>query len=332
MRPRRLVAVGAVIIAVGVAASCSSSGSSTSPSSPSGSSSSHSARPTVADITATKRVSARMVDLTVDSPALGHAARVRLILPRDFASRPQQRWPVLYLLHGCCDTYLSWSRSTDVVRFFGNRNVLVVMPDGGSVGFYSDWLHGPRWETFHLVELLTLLGQHYRAGSARAIAGLSMGGLGALDYTARHPGMFRAVASFSGIVDTRLDASVSSGYQRLASSYGANPDDLWGDPTKDAAQWKAHNPTDLIAKLGDTPAFVSSGTGDPGPLDKSDTAFNSIEASIYAENRVFGPRLRAADAHARIDFYGPGTHNWPYWQREFHRAWPMLAAALRVPA
>jgi diacylglycerol O-acyltransferase/trehalose O-mycolyltransferase len=204
------------------------------------------------------------------------------------------------------------------------------MPDGGQVGFYSDWSLGPHWETYHVTELPALLAKRYRAGTARAIAGLSMGGLGALDYTARHPGVFRAAASFSGIVDTRLDATVTGNYQGLVQSYGEDPDDLWGDPTKDAARWKAHNPADLIDRLGATPVFVSSGTGTPGPLDKRGAVADQIEQSIYAQNRVFAPRLRAHDPHARIDLYGPGTHNWPYWQREFHRAWPMLAAALGV--
>jgi S-formylglutathione hydrolase FrmB len=286
--------------------------------------------PTTVSIVSTTHVSSRLVDLTINSPALKAKARVRLILPHDFASAPTQRWPVLYLLHGCCDTYQSWSRNTDIVKFFGNRNVLVVMPDGGKIGFYSDWRLGPHWETFHTGELRTLLEQRYRAGSRRAIAGLSMGGLGALDYTARHPDLFSAAASFSGMVDSRLDPSVTSAYQGLVQSNGEDPDDLWGDPDKNAAIWRAHNPADLTARLGKTPVFVSSGTGAPGPLDKREQSADSTEQFIYAQNRVFAPKLRAADRNARIDLYGPGTHSWPYWQREFHRSWPLLAAALGV--
>jgi S-formylglutathione hydrolase FrmB len=102
---------------------------------------------------ATSVVSARMRDVTVASPALGAAAKVRLLLPAHYATQPGRRWPVLYLLHGCCDTYESWTRSTDVEQLTARSDVLVVMPDGGKAGFYSDWLIGPRWETFHLVEL-----------------------------------------------------------------------------------------------------------------------------------------------------------------------------------
>jgi S-formylglutathione hydrolase FrmB len=55
------------------------------------------------------------------------------------------------------------------------------MPDGGQVGFYSNWRTGPQWETFHTQELPQLLATPYRANGKAAIAGVSMGGLGALE-------------------------------------------------------------------------------------------------------------------------------------------------------
>jgi diacylglycerol O-acyltransferase / trehalose O-mycolyltransferase len=119
-------------------------------------------------IVATTALSARMRDLTVASPALGETVKVRLLLPVRYWSRPGGRWPVLYLLHGCCDTYQSWTRSTDVEELTAHSDVLVVMPDGGKAGFYSDWLTGPRWETFHLAELRRILERDYRAGPVMA--------------------------------------------------------------------------------------------------------------------------------------------------------------------
>ena len=111
---------------------------------------------------------------------------------------------MLYLLHGCCDTYDSWTRSTDVEQLAQLRDVLVVMPEGGDVGFYSNWLDGPAWQDFHLRELPRILELGYGAGTRRAIAGLSMGGLGAMDYAARRPRAFRAAASFSGVLYHRF--------------------------------------------------------------------------------------------------------------------------------
>ena len=166
-------------------------------------------------IVATIVLSARVRDLTVASPALGETVKVRPLLPVRYQARPGGRWPVLYLLHGCCDTYQSWTRFTDVEALTAHSDVLVVMPDGGKAGFYSDWLTGPRWETFHLAELRRILERDYRAGPVMAVAGASMGGLGALAYAARHPGLFRAAASFSGIVDTRLTPQESMRYVGL---------------------------------------------------------------------------------------------------------------------
>jgi diacylglycerol O-acyltransferase / trehalose O-mycolyltransferase len=50
-----------------------------------------------------------------------------------------------------------------------------------------------------------------------------MGGLGALTCTARHPGLFAAAASFSGIVHTRLSVDESRFYLRLIDSEGEYP-------------------------------------------------------------------------------------------------------------
>src|SRR5215218_828967 len=59
-----------------------------------------------ASVVAERRVGPRMVDLTISSPALGASGKVRLLTPDHWSTRRKgRRWPVLYLLHGCCDTY-----------------------------------------------------------------------------------------------------------------------------------------------------------------------------------------------------------------------------------
>ena len=283
-----------------------------------------------AHVVATTQISPRMWDITVDSPAVGARVSVRLLLPSGFTAEPARRWPVLYLLHGCCDTYLSWSRSTDIERRVEDVGAIVVMPDGGPVGFYSDWRAGPAWETFHIAELGQILSDRYRAGTPRVIAGVSMGGLGALVYAARHPGMFTVAASFSGIVHTRLSEGESRTYAGLVRSRGANPRDLWGDPGDDADLWRAHNPYDLAPALRGVKLFVSAGDGRPGPLDAAGTRPDGTEESLRAENDAFARRLRELQIDATIDLYSPGTHNWVYWQRELDRAWPLMLGGLRA--
>jgi S-formylglutathione hydrolase FrmB len=275
-----------------------------------------------------RQVDDRTWDLLVDSPAVGRAVTVRLLLPTRFDAAPAQRWPVLYLFHGCCDSYVAWTRSTDVAALTRPLDVLVAMPEGGDVGFYSDWRSGPGWEAFHTGELPALLAAEYRAGDRAVVAGLSMGGLGALGYAARHPGRYAAAASFSGIAHTRLSPAVTQDYLGLLQAYGADPLALWGDPAADAPNWEQHNPYDLVPALRGTPLFVSAGDGRLGPLDPPGTAADEIETSIGAQNRALAHRLRDEGVDAQVDLSGAGTHSWGYWQRELHEAWPLLAAAL----
>ena len=275
-----------------------------------------------------QRLTDRMVDLRLWSPALGGRTTVRLLLPVAYADRPQARWPSVYLLHGCCDSYLSWTRSTDIEELSATSDVLVVMPDGGRAGFYSDWLDGPGWETFHTVELPALLATRYRADDRRSVAGTSMGGLGALGYAARHPGGFVAAASFSGIVHTRQSPDESRAYLGLLRSQGEHPYRLWGAPNVDADRWAAHNPYDLAPRLTTIPLFISVGDGRPGPLNPDD-AEDPIETSLRAENDALREHLTSLGASATYDFYGPGSHDWPYWERELHRAWSLLTDGLR---
>jgi diacylglycerol O-acyltransferase / trehalose O-mycolyltransferase len=282
-----------------------------------------------ARIVSVRRLSDRMLDLTVDSPAVHRQVRARLLLPRRSDRATDRPLPVLYLLHGCCDSYASWTRSTDIAALSARLQMLVVMPEGGRVGFYSNWLRGPAWETFHLVELRQLLERNYRAGPRRAIAGVSMGGLGAVAYAARNRGMFRAAATYSGLLHTRANNGADSrGLTDLIAGEGEDPAALWGDPGRQANRWAAHNPYDLAGRLRGTRLFVSSGTGDPGPLDPSGTRVDAIERFVHTETVAFTKRASALRIHPTLHLYGRGTHNWRYWQRELRRSWPLLTDAL----
>jgi diacylglycerol O-acyltransferase / trehalose O-mycolyltransferase len=278
-------------------------------------------------VVAQRQVAPRIVDLAVHSPALGRIATVRLLTPDGWSARnPGRRWPTLYLLHGCCDTYDSWTSDTRIEAMRALRRVLVVMPEAGAVGFYSNWRNGgrggaPAWETFHLVELRRLLEHRYGAGRPRAVAGLSMGGLGAMSYAARHPGLFAAAASYSGLLHPLANTRLMLG---LFSEHTSDPLAIWGDPAADRAVWASHDPTELAARLRGTRLFVSSGDGRPGPLDPAGRGRDGVEATVDRESTSFAARLRRLGIRATTDFYGPGTHDWPYWERELERSLPVL--------
>ncbi len=279
-------------------------------------------------IVSRQRLDDRLVELTVHSPAVGHDVGVRLLLPPDYDRKPHKRWPTLYLLHGCCDGdtgYRSWTDKTDVEELSARTNVLIVMPEAGPTGFYSDWLDGPAWETFHLTELRRIVEREYRSGSHRAVAGLSMGGFGALSYAARHPGFFRAAASYSGVVHPTYQGPRSTDLVLgIVSAYGHDPFALWGDPVADARIWAAHNPYDLARKLRGVKVYLSTGNGEPGPLDPPGASHDGLEELLGEQTVAVADRLKDKGVSVQTDFYGPGRHTWPYWERALHRSFPML--------
>lgn len=219
---------------------------------------------------------------------------------------------MLYLLHGAWDDYTGWTRETDLAALTADLPLLVVMPEGGELGFYTDWWDGAdgrsAWETFHLTELRELLEQEWKAGDERVIAGLSMGGYGAMHYATAHPELFRAAASFSGVLDpVHADLGSSS--------------ELWGDPVEQAENWAQHDTVGMAGALRGKPLYVSWNDGEPGPLDPPGAEFDDLEAWVAPQNEAFVAALEAAGIPVTTEI-GKGRHEWPYWERGLHHALP----------
>ena len=126
-----------------------------------------------------QRLDPRLEEWTLRTPALGDPTRVRVLLPAGYRSDARRRYPVLYLLHGADADDTSWTRFGDAERITAHAPMIVVMPDGGTQGWYTDWYAGdrtvqPRWETYHVGELVPWIDASYRTVAAkrgRAIAG-----------------------------------------------------------------------------------------------------------------------------------------------------------------
>src|SRR4051794_21341742 len=134
---------------------------------------------------AERHVDRRLVELTFTTPALDDPTHVRVLLPGGY-ERSDRRYPVLYLLHGAIDDYRGWTDEGNAERITAGKPLIVVMPDAGSDGYYSDWWNfgkggPPEWETYHIDQLLPWIDHHLRTvpgRRGRAVAGLSMGGFG----------------------------------------------------------------------------------------------------------------------------------------------------------
>ncbi len=260
------------------------------------------------------------------SPALGSTTHVNVLLPDGYAGSTK-RYPVLYLLHGYGGSYADWARQTDIVSFVHKLPLIVVMPDGASGWYMDPMVAGPNWETYHIKELIPYVDSHFRTVSGRegrAIAGLSMGGMGALAYAARHPDLFVAAASFSGVLDPEHFSAPGPDGQIDSSSMIFNQvcsQSLWCV--------RSHDPVLLASNLRGVQLFLSAGNGNRGPLDNGAiSAPDLTEVQVHATLLSMKRALAGAGVPAVVDDYGNGTHTWPYWQRELHKAMPMLLTAL----
>jgi S-formylglutathione hydrolase FrmB len=304
----------------------------------------------------------RLHELTIDAPALYGQTHAYVLLPKDYDPSGTTRYPVLYLLHGAIDNYGQWWRGgvESIVDDAHLRPFITVMPDAGAWGFYSDWygsdLDGhtpnppPAWTQYHIHELIPLIDGHFPTDaqrSSRAIAGLSMGGFGAMSYAARFPDLFAAAGSFSGVVDPDLDYPYGNAFLTLASLYfdtGHVDQCVWGDLVTQRARWEGNDPTSLAGNLAGTSLFVASGGGDaqapqgiaPSPDDAGDPVgvFTqpSVEETCFLMSRAFTQALDADGIAHTDDFYGSGTHSMKYWSADLRKFLPQMAAAWASPA
>src|SRR5437016_5216310 len=60
-------------------------------------------------IASSQRLSGRLTDFTLTTPAFDFRPHVRVLLPGGYATHPRRRYPVLYLLHGSFDDAASWT-------------------------------------------------------------------------------------------------------------------------------------------------------------------------------------------------------------------------------
>lgn len=270
-------------------------------------------------LVASKRIDARLTELTLHTAAVSGETRVRVLLPADYGST-KRRYPVLYLLHGALNDEKAWTEQGDAEAITAGLPLIVVMPDSGQGGGYADWFNGgvggpPEWERYHVDQLLPFVDARYRTvarRSGRAVAGLSMGGFGAMSYAARHPDLFAAAAAFSGAVDTNnpLDIAVTG-------------DEPFGPRPTQEIRWRARNPWDLAENLRGLRLVLRTGDGKP--------VGDIVEDVVHQMNVGFHARLDGFGIAHTWDDYGAGTHTWPYWQKDLRETLPQLMATFRDP-
>ena len=281
------------------------------------------------ELRSVQELSPRLTQLRVSSPALAHDADVRVLTPDGF-DPDQDHLPVLWLLHGGFGSSADWTTVGDAEALTAGLPMIVVMPDAGTGGWYTDWRRGTpegpqRWETFHLDELRPFIEERYQTRTdrdGRAIAGLSMGGFGAMSYAARHPDLFGFAASFSGAVDL-LHPGITAIVTISPLAHQGLPGDVFGLPALEEPRWRAHNPVDLAANLRTVEIQLRTGNGLPGGAHGG--SLDPVEMTVSQATATLHRRLDALGIpHLYVD--GPGAHTWPYWRDHLAATLPGIAA------
>jgi putative tributyrin esterase len=275
----------------------------------------------------------------VHSTALGVDKRVAVYLPPSYDRDRSRRYPVVTYLHGLYGSETDWLSKggldavADSLAGAGRGEAIIVMPDGDD-GWWTDWavesayaacadtlrtedparycVRSHRYEDWVTRDLVAYVDTHYRTQAERAhrgIAGLSMGGVGALTLALRHPDLFAAAVSHSGVVSVLLDESNPFS---PPAHYVSAPDSVRAPATS----WKAR----LLMALGPStqrwhsyqPAFLAEQLrekGAPIPAIRFDCG---TEDPLLAENRALHWELeRLGIPHEYGEW--PGAHSWRYW-------------------
>jgi S-formylglutathione hydrolase FrmB len=150
------------------------------------------------------------ISMNFFSQTLGVGVSVEILYPADArgqigTSVPSGDSPpaVLYLLHGLSDDHTAWTRNTSIERYAREYNLAVVMP-AVNRSFYRDMAYGPAYWTYVSEELPGVISRTLRLSNEPGrtfVAGLSMGGYGAMMHAFSMPDRYAAAGSFSGALD-----------------------------------------------------------------------------------------------------------------------------------
>lgn len=339
-------------IAVVVLAACSSSGQPPAP------------KPTTAPGSAAAAATAHgtVTTRTFHSAALGVDKQYDVYLPAGYDTS-QTHYPVFYYLHGLTGDEHSWFKGghlADAADALGLQ-AIVVTPDGDD-GFYSDavgtvdydkcmadgtglflpqfqnhaktCVRTRNYETYITKDLVTDVDATYRtipSRDGRGLAGMSMGGFGALELSMRHQDEFSAAASHSG-VDALLYAGphpYGTGIVTLVtdvSNWGRGGDPqvnaigAWvrGIFGTDRANWQAHDPSVLATKLepGKLALYLDCGTEDVFGLDAEASYLHDILDDHKLQHEFF---------------IGKGGHDFGFWVPRLPKSLAFLRDHLAKP-
>lgn len=270
--------------------------------------------------------------------------------PADMGPRP-----VLYLLNGGDggEGRANWVMQTDVVEYYLDKNIHVVIPMEGAFSYYTDWvteqpqLGGKQnWETYVVKELPRPIEQVLNANGKRAVAGMSMSATTTLIYGQQYPDFYDAIGSYSGCAQTDRDLGRIS-LDLTLDRAGTNGDAMWG-PTgsPNSLRNDALVNASLLGQVDHV--YVSNASGTAGrwdvatsprladvpdelrfiPMTETILVGGVIEGATNKCTHDLKAKLEAEGInHVDWNFRNTGTHSWGYWQDDMRGSWATYARA-----
>ena len=241
--------------------------------------------------------SAQIDTVEIKSKAMQKSSEAVIVLPEKYLSG-YINFPVLYLLHGWSGCYRDWSRHTDIGILADKYGIIIVCPDGGYAGWYIDspLVEDSQYETYISDEVVAFVDEHYRTiaeKDGRVICGLSMGGHGAISMLARHPDIYCAAGSMSGVMEL-TSSSKKYGLTELLGDYKINKDN-----------WEKNSCINLASRLAEKNKGIIIDCG--------------VDDFLVKGNRKMHKKLLKLKIDH--DYYErPGKHGWNYWTNalEYH--------------
>ncbi len=244
--------------------------------------------------------------LKFESKKVGYPVEYSIYLPADYETSGRS-YPVLYLLHGYSDDETGWIQfgEANSIADKGIANgdfssCIIIMPDG-KVSWYVNSFDGKDpWADMFVQEFIPFIEKEYRIREQkefRAIAGLSMGGYGALSLSMRNPDMFSScVALSAGIFTDEEIINKNEQDHYFKNIYGLKPT---GDVSE---HWKAFSPLHLLdtvdkEKLKSIRFYIDCGDDDFLYKGNSTLHIKLRDLGIPHEYRV-----------------RQGGHEWSYWR------------------
>lgn len=236
------------------------------------------------------------------SKALQRVTIVNVILPEinkrePGVGNPGTPYKTLYLLHGLSGDHTNWTRKTSIERYVNKYGIAVVMPNVGR-SWYTDTQYNENYLTF-VAEELPQVCRGYFAGMSdkredNYVAGLSMGGYGAVKIALTYPDKFCGCATLSGALDiTRKNRPIDLQAWRAIFGFDLKSGD------------------DLAGTKHDVYALVDKNHAAGIPFPKL-FVWCGTEDGLIANNRRFRDQLNALGiAHSYSE--SEGDHSWKWW-------------------